>query len=365
MQITPLSDLVISEIDAPTNGVYAGQTITLSWTECNIGDAYTDAPLWDDHVWLYSDTNLTHLAQDYATFPNPSFLGPGECYQQTVNLALPAALSGPYYFVVQANSDLVVHESNSANNLAVSASPILVDIQALTLGTPVTNTLSTGTEWFYKVQVGAGFNPCDPNEKIGPSGYGLQAFVNSSNPMPYTIYFENLPTAGTYARQIQVTDILDPNLDIRTFRLGQIAFGTNSVSVPDNLSFFQTRVNMPDQGTNIVVDISTGIDLAAGSVFWTLTAIDLNTGEPPLSANQGVLAPDTPGHLGEGSVAYTIEPLAGRATGAFITNQAIVVFDMNAPIPTAITTNTIDGAAPTSLVAPLPAVTLNTSFLVS
>ncbi len=123
VQITPLPDLVISEIDAPTNGVYAGQTITLSWTECNIGDAYTDVPLWHDHVWLYSDTNLTHLAQDYGTFPNPSFLGPGECYEQTVNVALPVGLLGPYYFVVEANADKLVLESNSANNLAIATNP--------------------------------------------------------------------------------------------------------------------------------------------------------------------------------------------------------------------------------------------------
>ena len=212
---------------------------------------------------------------------------------------------------------------------------------------------------------GSGYAPCDPNEKVGPSGSGSQYFVNSSNAMPFSIYFENLPTAGAYARQIQITDLLETNLDIRMFRLGQISFGTNSISVPANLSFYQTQVPMPDQGTNIIVEVSAGVDLVAGSVFWTLTAIDLNTGEAPLSVNEGVLAPDTATHLGEGSVTYTIQPFIGQATGVLITNQAIIVFDNNAPIPTGITTNIIDGVAPTSSVAPLPAATLNTNFTVA
>jgi len=43
--------------------------------------------------------------------------------------------------------------------------------------------------------------------------------------------------------------------------IGQIVFNNRTITVPANRSYFQTRVAMTDQGTNIVVDVSAGIDL--------------------------------------------------------------------------------------------------------
>lgn len=183
--------------------------------------------------------------------------------------------------------------------------------------------------------------------------------------MTYTVEFENIPTAAAYARQVRVTDTLDANLDIRTFRLGQIFFSHYTVAVPDNRSFFQTRISLPDQGSNIVADISAGVDLSSGQVFWTMTALDLNTGEPPLSVDQGVLPPDDTNHIGEGFVTYTVKPVAGLPTGTLITNRATVFFDQNEPISTRTVTNTIDGTPPTSSVTPLPSVVVDTNLVVS
>jgi len=183
--------------------------------------------------------------------------------------------------------------------------------------------------------------------------------------MAYTVYCENLPTASAWAQKVYIVDNLDPNLDIRTFRLGQIGFNQTVVEVPANRSFFQTRVTRPDQGTNIVVDISAGVDLDKRQVFWTMNAIDLNTGQSPISVDQGVLPPDTTNHFGEGFVSYTIKPVAGLPTGALITNMATIFFDRNESIPTPTVTNTVDGLAPTSSVSALPSLTLTTTLTVS
>ncbi len=183
--------------------------------------------------------------------------------------------------------------------------------------------------------------------------------------MPYTVFFENTPTASAYARLVTVSDLIDPNLDIRSFRLGQIVFNNRTIPVPANRSYFQTRVNMTDQGTNIVVDISAGVDLNERRVFWTFTAIDLNTGEPPLSVNQGVLPPDTTNQIGQGYVIYTLKPAAGVASGTVITNQARIVFDDNEPIDTRVVQNIVDTLAPTSAMTPLPTSTLSLSFNVT
>jgi hypothetical protein len=188
--------------------------------------------------------------------------------------------------------------------------------------------------------------------------------VNLVDSMTYTIFCENLPTASAYARRVTISDPLDPNLDIRTFRLGQIVFNNRTVTVPANRSYFQTRVNMTDQGTNIVVDISAGVDLNQHRVFWTFQAIDLNTGEAPLSVNQGVLPPDSTNQIGQGYVIYTIKPVAGTPSNTMITNKATIVFDENEPIDTRTVQNFVDSIPPISSVTALPPVTLTPTFKV-
>jgi hypothetical protein len=126
ISLTPLPDLVISQITAPTNSVYSGQSVNVSWVECNIGQAATSVPLWYDDVSLYADSNLTQLVQDYGTFPNVSYLAPGQCYEQTEALALPGGLAGPYYFKVTANSGNQVEVTTATNDFAYTTNPVPV-----------------------------------------------------------------------------------------------------------------------------------------------------------------------------------------------------------------------------------------------
>ena len=208
--------------------------------------------------------------------------------------------------------------------------------------------------------------PKDPNEKVGPSAYGAAAFAGVQQDWRYAVYFENVSNAAATARQVLVTDPIDPSLDLRTFRLREIAFGGVTIQVPTNRSFFQTRVPLPPpHASNLVADVSAGVDLQTGQVFWTLNAIDLQTGELVASADEGLLPPNDPSHAGEGHVIYTIRPKAGVPTGTLVTNQAVIVFDTNEPIETNPTTNTVDGLPPTSTVAALPAVVTDTNVTVT
>ena len=225
---------------------------------------------------------------------------------------------------------------------------------------------------FVKDDPGANPNPCcpkkpqDPNEKQGPVGYSEARFAGVQEPWPYTIYFENTSNAAAYARQVSIKDPLDPSMDIRTFRLQEIAFGDVVVKVPTNRSFFQTRVALPPpHATNIVADLSAGVDLQSNIVFWTMNAIDLNTGELVASTDEGLLPPNTTNHIGEGHVIYTIKPKAGVATGTVVTNKAEIVFDTNEPIDTNPTTNTVDALPPTSTVGVPASVVVDTNFTVT
>ena len=64
----------------------------------------------------------------------------------------------------------------------------------------------------------------DPNEMIGPTGYGPERFVPARSPLFYRINFENLPEATAPAQRIYITDVLPPELDPRTVRLKEVGF---------------------------------------------------------------------------------------------------------------------------------------------
>jgi hypothetical protein len=208
--------------------------------------------------------------------------------------------------------------------------------------------------------------PNDPNGMQGPPGYSAAAFVGSQVPWQYRIYFENISNALAFARQIAITNMLDPSFDIRTFRVSEIAFGNVTISVPANRSFYQRRVAAPyPNPTNIVVDVTAGVDVERNTAFWTLNAIDLNTGQLVENAFAGVLPPDTTNNIGAGHVVYTIQPASGVPTGTVLSNDAAIVFDINDPIITNTTTNTVDAVPPTSSVFALPPAELTTNFTVS
>ena len=82
----------------------------------------------------------------------------------------------------------------------------------------------------------------DPNDIVGPGGYGVNQSIDSGQQMPYAIDFENDPTiANAAAQDVVVTEQLDTNLDWSTFTLGPITIGTQTVAVPAGLSSFATQ----------------------------------------------------------------------------------------------------------------------------
>ena len=67
--------------------------------------------------------------------------------------------------------------------------------------------------------------PKDPNELLGPSGFGPQEFVSADQSLPYTIDFANETAATAPAQQVVITEQLDSNLNWQSFRLGDFGFG--------------------------------------------------------------------------------------------------------------------------------------------
>lgn len=204
----------------------------------------------------------------------------------------------------------------------------------------------------------------DPNDLIGPAGYGPQGFVAATQPLNYTVQFENDPTASAAAQTVVVTEQLSSNLDLNTFQLGDIGFGSFLVNVPAGHSSYQTIVNAVST-LDLDVDVSADLNLSTGLVTWTFTSLDPTTLQPTSNPAAGFLPPNDAEGDGEGYVSYSVEPISTAATGTAITGQASVVFDTNAAIATNTVSNTIDASTPTSTVAALPASEPGSQFLVS
>ncbi len=204
----------------------------------------------------------------------------------------------------------------------------------------------------------------DPNDKIGPSGAGAARFINTEKPLDYIINFENIATATAPAQTIVVTDQLDVSkYDLTTFAFGETTIGNLSFAPQNNrTSFFRDFDLRP--ANNIIARIEANLDTTSGLLTWRLRSIDPSTGLPTDDPLAGILPPNTVSPRGQGSVSFRVRLKPNVATGSQITNQARIVFDLNAPIDTPVWSNTLDLSNPTSTVQTLPA-SVPPSFTVS
>ena len=203
----------------------------------------------------------------------------------------------------------------------------------------------------------------DPNDIIGPSGFGEQNYLIPSSTFPYTIRYENQASATAPAVFVTVTQQLDEDLNLNTFELGDFGFGSIYIDVPTGLKAYSTRVDLTST-IGYFVDFNASLDDTTRTVTWQLTTIDPVTGGLPSDADAGFLPPNNENHDGEGFLNYTISPKANLPTNTIIDAEAEIIFDFNTPIDTPKWTNTIDVDAPTSQVSTLPSIS-TTNFTVS
>jgi hypothetical protein len=202
----------------------------------------------------------------------------------------------------------------------------------------------------------------DPNDKTGARGNGADHYVQSKAPIPYSIFFENLPTATAPAQDVFITDQLDASkLDLNTFRFGNVFFGNTQVAVPEVSDAFVTEKDLRP-ARDLIVRVSGELDKTTGLLRWTFTSLDPATGLPVTDPDAGFLPPNVNSPEGDGAVLFAVSPRPGLATGDQIRNSARIVFDQNAPIDTPVWLNTIDDSRPASSVAPLAAAQTSSDF---
>jgi uncharacterized repeat protein (TIGR01451 family) len=219
----------------------------------------------------------------------------------------------------------------------------------------------------------------DPNEIIGPAGFGANEFVSSGSSFAYRIDFGNDTNASAPAQQVIISDQLSSNYDWTTFNVSEFGFGDLVFSMPAGIQQVSTNVPFSYLGTNFQVQVQIGINLVSGLVSAAFRSIDPTTSLPP-PVNIGFLPPEDGTGRGEGHFTYTIRAKAGLPTGTQLANVALISFDNQPQIstdqvddsnpaagidPTKMALITLDAVPPTSHVMALPAQTQTLQIPVS
>jgi hypothetical protein len=204
--------------------------------------------------------------------------------------------------------------------------------------------------------------PKDPNDLVGTIGVGSDHWVPDKQRLAYIASFENVATATASAQQVVVTNQLDKNLDWSSLRIGGLVIGDHQVAIPTTFNpgagLNEVVVGLDLRPSeNLLVNIDANLNSATGLVTWTFTSIDPQTGLVPVDASVGFLPPG-----GEATIFFAISAKESLPTGTMISDQAAIVFDVNAPISTPTWINTIDNSPPVSHVIALPANETSTTF---
>ncbi len=147
----------------------------------------------------------------------------------------------------------------------------------------------------------------------GPFTSEDNGYIPNGQALPFTVNFQNDPEATTSPGEIRITTQLDPNLDPRTFRLGDIQIGDIDIQIPSNLGLFQGDFDFT-ASNGYIVRVSAGVDLQTGVATWLIEAINPVTGLVVTNPADGLLPPNNAEGAGAGFVTYTIEPYATAPT---------------------------------------------------
>lgn len=194
----------------------------------------------------------------------------------------------------------------------------------------------------------------DPNEMVGPIGFGNNNYVQKNDIFPYTILFENKNTATAPAHDVFITDTLDLSVfDISNFGFGSFGWGDTILYPPGNkLIEFSMDIDLRPE-INLITRVSAKLDTLTGIVRWEFLSLNTTTLDLEEDPDLGFLPPNNTSPDGEGFVSFSVGLKKELKTNAEIRNKASIVFDTNEPIITNEYLNILDLDAPESSVYPL------------
>ncbi|MER2625129.1 MAG: putative Ig domain-containing protein, partial [Accumulibacter sp.] len=184
-----------------------------------------------------------------------------------------------------------------------------------------------------------------------------QGYVPADTPLPFNITFSN--PSETPAGQLRLVSQLDPSLDARSFRLGDIRIGDIQVHLPADQASFQGDFDFT-ASKGFILRISAGVEPSTGIATWLLQAIDPDSGEVLRDATRGLLAGDLDGasnaaadasgsatdQLRRGFASYSVRAATSAAAGSEIAAAARLLVDDAPPIDSETARVRLDTRAP-------------------
>jgi WD40 repeat protein len=119
------SDLVVSNLSAPTGAFGNKQFAAVSWTVTN-GGTGTAWHSWQDKIYVSQNPVFDSSAIYLDFVSHTSDLAAGASYTVTKEVTLPDLTTGSYYFLVLSDASDAIAETSETNNGAVSAAPVTV-----------------------------------------------------------------------------------------------------------------------------------------------------------------------------------------------------------------------------------------------
>ncbi|MEZ6059150.1 MAG: RHS repeat-associated core domain-containing protein [Planctomycetaceae bacterium] len=155
--LTGAADLAIESVTVPASGV-ANDDIIITYTGRNLSGGET-AAAWTDSIYLSADTVLDASDVLIARGSHSGALASGTTYTESVTAVLPGAFPANYHVIVVADSRGNSPDVNRSNNTGASANTIALDIPSLTPGVAFNGTISSGQDYYFRVDLATDETP--------------------------------------------------------------------------------------------------------------------------------------------------------------------------------------------------------------
>lgn len=163
----------------------------------------------------------------------------------------------------------------------------------------------------------------DPNEIVGPSGYGTANYLASDGVFAYRVNFENYEEATAPAQVVMIENPVPANLDIDTLELTTAGFGDQLFTIPAGTQHYEHTAKMTFNVTDFDVLIEVKLDRENRKVLARFESIIPLTGLlPPVDV--GFLPPEDGSGRGKGHIAYLVKPETSISTGTEIRNIGFI-----------------------------------------
>ena len=190
IQVTtpPPSDLIVDVIALP-DSLLAGDPTTISWTTKNHGNFPAQGSV-REIVYLSPDTLWSVEDPVFGFRQRAFYLPPQSSHADSILAPVVGVINQNYYALVRTDALSNINESNDTNNISASVDPAFVDVKTLYLDSLTTDSLHTGEQLYYKLNI-------DP----GHSGDNILVTLEGDSIDAYNelfIRFNNAPTRADF-----------------------------------------------------------------------------------------------------------------------------------------------------------------------